>query len=242
LSLPAIKEAGAILAVAVKMDMEAFDAGVETSDGLEYDRGVLEETCMAWSDRQARFAWVPTHMAGGALFRGPHLQTPPGTVVRIRASGAFRAYVVVEKEYKGGKARDGGFIKSLPECDWRAESSAPSWDDNKSEMQTFTRMAPEGTELALPATVGEAVFSVTVVNIAATPERLAVELKQTFKSWDPESKGGLRRQDLDSLLRQLCPTLAADGREALLDAADRHGTGKIGYDDFVSFVVLGGSA
>jgi len=105
-------------------------------------------------------------------------------VVRIRASGAFRAHVIVEAEYAGGQARSGGFLESLPREGWRLESrGSPSWGDTASTMCIFSRKVAEGTELILPPTVGEVVFSVVVVDIAGSSARLCEELKQAFKAW-----------------------------------------------------------
>merc|ERR1711862_414874 len=112
--------------------------------GLDFARTAMVETVVAWSDRQNRFTWVPTFMAGGTLFRGPHDSTPSGTIVRIHASSAFRAYVIVEAEYKGKRARDGGFLVSLPQNGWRAEAAAPSWGDTASTMRVFSFRALDG--------------------------------------------------------------------------------------------------
>merc|ERR1719362_2107229 len=154
------------------------------------------ETCVAWSDSQQRLTWVPDFTAGGILFKGPHCSTPSGTTVRIHASGAFRAYVIVESDYKGGQARSGGYTDMLPRLGWRKEKAAPSWGDSASTMVTFSKRAPEGTELVLPRTIGKVVFCVVVVSVASSTGRLTEELKQTFREWDPEGKSAMRREDL----------------------------------------------
>jgi len=238
LCLPPFGEPGAVFSLVVKVDVEAFEAGVETTGSLEYDRVPMTETVVAWSDRQSRYTWVPTNMASGRLFRGPHCATLPGTVVRIRASGAFRAYVIVEAEYKGGRPRTGGFLQSLPRDGWRSEGKgSPSWGDTASTMCVFSRKAADGVELMLPPTVGEVVFSVVVVDISGSSERLSEELKQAFKAWDPEGHGGILKVDLDSLLRALCPGLDARGREALLTKVDRYENGRIAYEEFIDRIM-----
>mmetsp|Transcript_27312 Transcript_27312/g.76845 ORF Transcript_27312/g.76845 Transcript_27312/m.76845 type:complete len:563 (+) Transcript_27312:2-1690(+) len=238
LSLPLLKEAGAVLGLVVKVDMDAFDATVETSGGLEFQRADFQETVIAWSDTQFRYTWVPTPMTPGILFRGPHSTTPSGTVVYISASGACRVYIIVEAEYKGGMARDGGFLQSLARAGWRVEATAPSWNDTKSVMKVLSIRASEGSELALPPTRGEAVFSVVVVNIASSPDRLADEMKQSFRAWDSEGLEGIRREDLDALLAAACPAVDAKGRAALLADADPHNTGKINYTEFMGKVLF----
>lgn len=241
LSLPPLADANAALTLVVKVDVEAFDATAETSGGLELQRAEMQETVVPWSDRHFRFTWVPTFTAGGVLFRGPHCSTPSGTSIRVRASSAFRAYVIVEAEYKGGTARDGGYLKALPAAGWRTETAAPSWNDSASTMKVLSFRPPEGAEVVLPPTVGDVVFSIVVVNIAASPEKLVEEFKQVFRAWDADGKGGIRKEDLDQLLGVLCPGLDVAGRATLLAEADPRGTGKIAYEEFISRVLFGGS-
>lgn len=237
LSLPPLRERGGLLGLVAKVDLEAFDATVETSAGQEFQRASMQETVMAWSDRPFRYAWVPTPMTGGILFRGPHLLSTEGTVVRVSANGACRVYVVVEVDYKGGTARDGGFASSLLAGGWRAETQAPSWNDTNSVMKAFSTRICEGEDLALPATRGSAVFSVVVVSIAGSPDRAAEEVKQSFAAWDAAGLGAMRREDLDALLAAMCPALDAKGRAKLLTDADPKGTGKINHTDFISKVL-----
>eukprot|EP00928_Gymnodinium_smaydae_P020371 TRINITY_DN17872_c1_g3_i1.p1 TRINITY_DN17872_c1_g3~~TRINITY_DN17872_c1_g3_i1.p1 ORF type:complete len:666 (-),score=152.66 TRINITY_DN17872_c1_g3_i1:83-2080(-) len=238
LCTPAVAEAGALMMVVVKVDIEAFDARVETNGGLDFPGTPCAETCLAWSDRPNRYAWLPPAVVGGTVFRGPFDALPSGTVLRVRGSGAFRAYVIVEVEYQGGQARSGGYAKTLPTHGWRLETGNPSCGDLKSKMAVFSRRAHEGEELVLPATVGEAVFNVVVVNVASGADRLADELRYSFEAWDKEGKGGLRREDLDGLLRVLCPDVDAAGRAALLSHADSSGKGIIGYAEFARSVML----
>mmetsp|Transcript_14699 Transcript_14699/g.42042 ORF Transcript_14699/g.42042 Transcript_14699/m.42042 type:complete len:669 (-) Transcript_14699:82-2088(-) len=240
LCLPPFEDESAVFTLVVKVDVEAFGASLVTSGGPAYGTATVAETALAWSDRQYRLTWVPTFMVGNVLFRGPHCALPGGTAFRIHASGSFRAYVVVESDYKGGTARDGGFLQSLPAAGWRAESSAPGWGDPKSTMKTFSKRAPEGVELVLPPTTGDVVLFVIVANIAASPDRLAEELKQTFRMWDPEGKGGIRTDDLEALLEALCPDLGAEGRALIFARADRRKTGRVNYEEFAQ-MIFGGS-
>lgn len=239
-SLPPFTDDGAVFSLAVKVDVEAFDATVETSYGLEYDRAKMEEACIVWSDRPCVFTWVPTVATGGVLFRGPHCGTPVGTTIRIHATGAFRAYVIVEASYKGGQARSGGFPESLPQMGWTFVNSAPSWNDLASTMKTFTKAAPEGTVLELPPTTGPVVFSIAVVNVASSPQRLGEEVKMAFKAWDPEGKGAIAKEDLAQILRVLCPDMDSAQCESVLAQVDRRGSGRIDYSEFVDRVMLGG--
>lgn len=238
LSLPPLSEGGGLLGLVVKVDLEAFDATVETSTGLELQRASLQETVLAWIDRPFRYAWVPASMTGGVLFRGPHLYTADGTALRVSASGSCRVYIVVEKGYIGGSARDGGFVQSLPARGWRTETAAPSWNDKNSDMACFSVRLDEGSELVLPATKGDAVFSIVVVNIAGNPDRIADEVKQTFQAWDATGLGCMRREDMDALLATLCPGLDAKGRSKLLAEADPKNTGRINHLDFMSKVLF----
>jgi len=242
LCLPTIAEEGAVFMLVVKVDLEAFDASMETTLGLEYCRAPMVETAVAWSDKQNRWAWVPTFMTGGILFQGPHDSMPTGTTLRVTASGAFRIYVIVEAEYKGGSARSGGFPESLPEAGWQTENSAPSWGDTASTMKVFSLKVAEHVELTLPPTTERAVFSVVAVSLASGPDRLAQELKRSFRAWDGEGKGGIRKDDLGGLLEALCPALAPPAREELLAWADRGTTGVVAYEEFIDRVVLASSA
>mmetsp|Transcript_51603 Transcript_51603/g.144188 ORF Transcript_51603/g.144188 Transcript_51603/m.144188 type:complete len:674 (+) Transcript_51603:120-2141(+) len=247
LCVPPFTEAGSTFALVVKVDVEAFDASVETSAGFEYNRTSMQETVVVWTDRPHRYAWLTPSILGGFLFRGPHNATPSGTIIRIRASGAFRAYVIVEADYKAkagrsegqyvGPARNGGFLSTLPNTGWRKEVGSPSWGDTASVMKILSCRATEGMELLLPPTVGEIVFSIVVVNVASSAERLAEELRQSFQAWDPEEQGAISREDLDGLLSALCPELDDDGRKAFLAYADRAGTGRISYKELVDWLM-----
>jgi len=183
--------------VVAPFDVEGFDATVTAAaqnTRLEYGCSNMEESVLAWSDCQNRFAWVPDYAKAGILFRGPHL-TPGGTEVRISASGAFRAYVIVEADYDGGVARSGGLVNSLPSKGWQLEPAPPSWGDKKSRMKVFSYMAPEGVQLQLPATSGQAVFSIVVVGISASSDKqMAEELKRVFRLWDPSREVASREK------------------------------------------------
>uniref|UniRef100_A0A7S1QTU2 EF-hand domain-containing protein n=1 Tax=Alexandrium catenella TaxID=2925 RepID=A0A7S1QTU2_ALECA len=242
LCVPTIAEEGAAFFLVVKLDLEAFDASVETNLGLEYCRAPMAETAAAWSDKQHRWAWVPTFMNGGILFRGPHDSTPTGTTLRVSASGAFRAYVILEADYKGGHARSGGFLESLPAAGWRVEKSAPSWGDIASTMEVFSIKANEGSSLLLPPTTSKAVFALVVVSVASSPDRLAEEMKRSFRAWDTQGVGGIRKEDLGALLAALCPSLAQPARDELLAWADRTSMGVVAYEEFVDRLLLAGPA
>jgi len=241
LCTPELTVAGAVMALVVKVDVEAFDASVHTSDGLEYGRATMEETACAWADCQNRFSWVPDRTKGAMLFRGPHVSTPNGTKVRVTANGAFRAYIILEVEYKGGQARTGGWKEALPALGWVPEAGSPSWGDNASSMKVLSRMACEGEEIILPPTNGQVVFSIAVVDIArGGGDRLAEEMKRAFRAWDKDGKGGLSRGDMRNLLCTLCPDMQAQGCDALLDSMDKTGSGLFGYEEFIEKVLLGG--
>merc|ERR1712136_39053 len=139
LVLPEIVEDGAVFFVVAKVDVDAFDAHVETSEGLTYQRAIMEETAVIWSDRQNIFTWVPTFMSGGLLFRGPHDLVKVGISVRVCASAACRVYVIAEAEYKGRVPRDGGFVKSLPAAEWRTEVHFTQNEEALAKIQGETR-------------------------------------------------------------------------------------------------------
>jgi len=231
---------GTVIALVVKVDIDAFDAAVQTSNGLEYGRCEMMETACAWSDCANIYTWVPSYTKGAMLFNGPHDSVPQGTCVRVTATGAFRAYVIVEATYKGGQARDGGFLNSLPADGWQPEREAPSWGDGNSVMKIFSKMAPEGQDLRLPATNGVVVFSIVVVSIASSTDNLAEELRKTFKAWDSGGKGGIQRGDLEILLTALCPSLDTKGKEAMLKSLDRSKRGVISYEELVEKILLAG--
>lgn len=238
LCLPPFGASGAVVAVVAKVDMEAFDASVVTSQGLELGSTPMRETAPVWTDKAYVYTWMPNFTKGGTLFRGPFESTPSGTSVSIIASGAFRAYVIVETEYKGGKTRNGGWVESLTKAGWQIENQAPSWGDNNSVMCTYSLKASTGEELVLPDTVGSVVFSIVVVNLASGTERLAEEMKRAFKAWDTQSQGGIRKEDLVKILSALCPGTDAGSRDALLAQIDKNGSGKINYEEFVDKVLL----
>jgi hypothetical protein len=231
---------GAVVALVVKVDIDAFDASVQTSNGLEYGRSTMHETVCAWSDCANVFAWVPTYINGGILFNGPHSSTPQGTCVRISATGAFRAYIMFEAKYKEGQARHGGFLTSLPADGWQSEVGAPSWGDNKSDLKIFSKFAPEGAGLHLPATSGQVVFSMVVLHAASSNDTIAEELKRAFRAWDKDGKGGIQRGDLEVLLTALCPGLESKGKDALIKSIDRRNRGVISYEELVDKILLAG--
>jgi len=250
LTLPAFSpETGCALGffLVVKVDVEAFDAAVETSTGSDFSWVKMAETIQAWNDRPSRWAWVPNGIKEAMLFRGPHSSVPSGTTVRIRATGAFRAYVIVEAEYKvdpknkgrtelsyAGPARTGGFLKTLPQAGWRDESGQPSWGDISSKMKIFSRRCFEGSELMLPPIIGEVVFSVVIVDVSSSPATIVEELKTSFKAWDANAKGAIRKEDLAQVLRVACPDVSDEHLEALLADADRDKTGRVDYAEFAN--------
>jgi len=238
LSSPEIQDSGSVVALVVKVDIEAFDASVQTNKGLEYGRIKMCETACAWSDCANVWTWVPNYVKDGILFCGPHDSTPHGTRVRVNATGAFRAYVIVEATYKGGQARHGGFLTSLPADGWQVENNAPSWGDGNSSMKTFSKLTPEGQDLLLPATAGQVVFCIVAVGIASSGDLMAEELKKIFKAWDTPSKGGIKRGDLELLLTTICPSLDNKGMEALLNSIDRSKRGVFSYEELVNKLVL----
>jgi len=231
---------GCIVALVVKVDTAdvlSFDASVRTSTNLEYGRAHMEESAIAWSDCQNRFIWVPKYCNGGILFRGPHCM-PVGTRVCVNANGPCRVYVIVEFRYKDGQPRTGGFLVSLPAEGWQTEVGAPSWGDKKSDMKTFSRMIPEGVELQLPATNEDAVFSIVVVGLSTTSDRLEEEVKRVFKAWDRQNQGGIQRRDLEAFIGMLCPDLAEAGREALMDSLDPSRSGYLSYEEFIHKILV----
>merc|ERR1719329_1057591 len=106
-------------------------------------------------------------------------------------------------------------------------------------MKSFSRFVAEGEELALPPADGASVFAIVAVDVTTSDERGLGEMKDAFKSWDSNKLGAIQRQDLDRILRELCPALDAEGRKMLLDQADRGGTGVIGYEDLIDRVLVG---
>merc|ERR1712070_606060 len=238
LSSPEIREGGAMVTLVVKVDVEAFDASIQTNKGLEYGRTLMCETAVAWSDCANIWTWVPAYTKDGILFRGPHDSTPQGTKIRITATGAFRAYVIVEAQYKGGEARHGGFLQSLPAQCWQIENAPPSWGDNNSTMRVFSKFTPEGQDLELPITKGQVVFSIVVMSTAASTDLMAEELKKVFKAWDSDHKGGIAKNDLEVLLSVVCPTLQKSGMDALLTSLDKAKRGVFNYEDVINKVML----
>jgi len=109
-------------------------------------------------------------------------------------------------------------------------------------MRVFSIKASEGSELVIPPTSGPAVFSLVVVSVASSPDRLAEELKRSFRAWDREGRGGIRRGDLGAILAALCPAMAEPAREELLAWADRSSTGTVPYDEFIDRLVLASPA
>merc|ERR1712087_919662 len=165
-------------------------------------------------DTHFRLSWVPSFMSSGTLlFQGPH-SPQNGTQMTLRASRAFRAFVVVEHDYKvdrmfpqnpGRAARTGGLHQSLQREGWvEKKGGAFSWNDTSSKMKCFTKKAVEGEALVLPKTDGDALFAVVVKNLE---DNVSEELKEVFKMWDPEKKGGILRADLEEILCVLCPSL-----------------------------------
>lgn len=249
LCLPALQTAAAYLAVAAKVDIEAFDASLSASNGLQYATAKLEESCLIWSDRMNRITWLPPYIMTGAIyFRGPFgfpsfERSPSGqpSSLRISGSGAFRAYIAVESSYKGAsgplKARDGGLLKLLPNSGWTRETGAPGWGDPSSSLTIFSRRCPQGSELQIP--VGEAgspgaVLIVAVVSVTSSPERAMDEVKSAFKVWDSKNEGGIRREDLGALLQKLCPAVPISSREALLQRCRcREVEGVVPFEDFL---------
>merc|ERR1711953_453556 len=178
-------------------------------------------------------------MVGSILFRGPYDSTPAGTVLRIWATGCFRAYVIVEAEYSGAHAaRSGGLISALQAMGWQRETGSPTFGDTSSTMQIWSWRANEGQGLTLPPIVGDAVFSVVVANVASSPDRLSEELKKSFRVWDPEGRGAISATELDGILQALCPRLDKDGRQAILAHADRSGSGRISYTEFADLLMF----
>jgi len=234
-------EEGAIFALVVKVDVEAFDATAITSNGFEYSRVRMAETALAWSDTRHRWAWVPSYLTGGILLKGPHNSTPSGTVIRLIATAAFRAYCIFEVKHKNRAPRTGGFLESLPEQGWQQERAAPSWE-SASTMQIFSKRVSEGRELLLPPTSGAIIFSLVAVSLDTGPDRLAEELKRAFLAWDTQSRGGISKPALKSILQALCPKLGHEDLEKLLCWADQYGTGIVPYEEFISRVVLGSTS
>eukprot|EP00930_Biecheleria_cincta_P087323 TRINITY_DN76567_c0_g1_i1.p1 TRINITY_DN76567_c0_g1~~TRINITY_DN76567_c0_g1_i1.p1 ORF type:complete len:761 (+),score=147.25 TRINITY_DN76567_c0_g1_i1:39-2285(+) len=255
-----------VIAVIVKVDVEAFDAAVETSSGLELARTAVAETGMIWTDRQNRLAWVPPCMKGGLLFRGP-FDAPykPGTVFKISGSSAFRAYCIVEVKYSQKKelARNGaGLPQLLLEAGWRRESSAaPAWGDPASTMQVFSIRCAADRRVELPplpspsgADRPRLLLMLAVVNIASSPDRLEEELKDTFKTWDSQGQGGLKRDDLVLLLKKFCPKLDEAGLNAVVEQASQAPLSKkssssgyppagvVSHEDFLEKLFLFGAA
>jgi hypothetical protein len=240
LELPEIADGGPVLMLVVKVDGEAFHASVEArsaSGVLQYDRTQMVETVMAWSDRPFRFTWLPTGTIGGHLFQGQHI-VDAETIVHVRASGAARVYAIVESEHKSLQPRTGGLTESLPEAGWRAEGAAPSWNDVASTMRMFSRFVPEGADLLLPSTNQCAVFSIVVVSISSSSERVLDELHGAFKVWDVESKGAVAIADMRRILQHLSPEMTPEMHDALWSQLDRGNCGRVKYAELLDKLAL----
>ncbi|CAK9050263.1 unnamed protein product [Durusdinium trenchii] len=136
------KGSSEVLAVVVKVDVEAFDASVECNNGLEFSRSQVKETGLAWTDRQNRLAWIPECMKGGLHFRGPHeLHTRPGLQLRIRATSACRVFVMIEASYEEHPARSGrGLPQLLLQNGWFVETAPPpAWQDSASKLKLLSK-------------------------------------------------------------------------------------------------------
>jgi len=206
---------GEVLALVVKVDVEAFDAHAECSNGLELLGTPVKEAGLLWTDRQNRMAFIPSCMRSGLVLRGPHeLRTRPGLLLRLRASRACRIYVGVEASYGSERPRNGGGLAELLlSLGWTAESvkevSAPAWGDKTSNMQMLSRRLTEGQELEMPlrgrtsAEEAPLLMLLVVVSIEGV-ESLGKELKRSFAAWASEDSG-LSAEALSTLLRVLCP-------------------------------------
>jgi Ca2+-binding EF-hand superfamily protein len=105
-------------------------------------------------------------------------------------------------------------------------------------MKVFSRMVPEGVELQFPATNEDAVFSVVVVGLSTTSDRLEEEIRRVFKAWDHQGLGGIQRRDLEVFISMLCPDLADSGKEALMDSLDPSRSGYLSYEEFIHKVLV----
>lgn len=240
------KGSSEVLAVVVKVDVEAFDASVECNNGLEFSRSQVKETGLAWTDRQNRLAWIPECMKGGLHFRGPHeLHTRPGLQLRIRATSACRVFVMIEASYEEHPARSGrGLPQLLLQNGWFVETAPPpAWQDSASKLKLLSKRCPEGEELLMPLcgeepdprTEAPVLFMVMVVGLG--PERLGEELRRCFGAWDTEQLQGFSREQLAELLRRLCPELDEAKRKMVLKHAFTTPKGEMRkvmpYEEFV---------
>ncbi|CAE7366822.1 unnamed protein product [Symbiodinium natans] len=245
-----------VLALVVKVDVEAFDACAECSDGLALFGSPVKEAGLLWTDRQNRLAFVSGCLRAGLVLRAPHeLMTRPGHHLRLRASGACRVYVGIEATYGAEVPRNGGgLIELLLRLGWTAESvkevSAPAWGDKTSNMRMLSRRLTEGQELEMPlrgldptpSEEAPLLLLLVVVSIAGA-ESFGKELKRSFGAWASE-EGGLTAEALSTLLRVLCPLSDAE-RQAVVAQAMATTTGTtrkvLPPDDFVEKLLLFGS-
>eukprot|EP00913_Durusdinium_trenchii_P004092 g3791.t1 len=225
------KGSSEVLAVVVKVDVEAFDASVECNNGLEFSRSQVKETGLAWTDRQNRLAWIPECMKGGLHFRGPHeLHTR-----RLDFNASYEEH----------PARSGrGLPQLLLQNGWFVETAPPpAWQDSASKLKLLSKRCPEGEELLMPffsqepdpRTEAPVLFMVMVVGLG--PERLGEELRRCFGAWDTEQLQGFSREQLAELLRRLCPELDEAKRKMVLKHAFTTPKGEMRkvmpYEEFV---------
>lgn len=235
-----------VLGLVVKVDEEAFDASVECNNGLELARNQVKETGLAWTDRQNRLAWIPECMKGGLQFRGPHeILTRPGLSLRIRATAACRAFVMIEANYKELPPRNGrGLPELLLQHGWALETApAPAWQDAASTLKLLSKRCPEGQELLMPLCGEEEdkrmetplLFMMVVVSLG--PERLGEEMRRSFSLWDADNAGGLAMEQLQEILKRLCPQLDDNTRKMVVSQAFASPKGEmrrvIPYEEFV---------
>lgn len=247
LTVPELSAPGNPVVLVSKVDIEAFDAVVESS-GPHFTRAQIVETALGWSNCLNRLTWLPSFWTGGRLLKGP-LEIPPGTELRVRANRACRVYVALEVEYRGAKAsRDGNLPELLVQKGWAAENAAPNWGDTASVLRVYSKRCTEGELLVLPQVLAPLLACFVAVSLSATGERVGEELRRLFREWDPEGLGGLRPQDLAALLVLLCPGLSAEARELVVERAlaatskGRAAAQVIGHQQFIEqLMVLDGA-
>ncbi|CAJ1345879.1 unnamed protein product [Effrenium voratum] len=211
-----------VLALVVKPDAEAFDASGETNHGLELARAPVKETGLAWTDRQNRLAWIPPCMNGGIQLRGPHeLYTRREMQLKLRATTAFRVFVMIEGQYESLVPRDGGGLINLLQSEgWVLDSApTPAFGDASSCLKLLSKRCPEGQEVLMPLcgkVEGEMPLLLMVMVVPLGPDRLGEELKRSFAAWDAENELGIGQPALQDLLAALCPQLDEPNRKLVV--------------------------
>ena len=67
------------------------------------------------------------------------------------------------------------------------------------------------------------------------PERRHAALRETFDMFDLDGSGGIDRDELEQVTRELCAPMAPAALDAAMAAMDRDGSGVVDFDEFVAW-------